>query len=792
VVLFDTSASQVGKFREQGLLALETMLAKLGTEDRVHLMALDIDAVPMTRAFGAASSHTIKDGLALLRRRVPLGATDLIAGLNAARQALGDTSLTGVGRESSSRNRTIVYIGDGVAGANLASSTNFIRSIEALTKDRIPVTSFAVGPQRDDVLLAALSNQTGGNLAIAGPKFTVEQVGGYLAAAVGGPVIWPTSTDWPKTAKIYPRRMVPLRFDRDTIVVGSGGLKTDEPLRVRGELAGKPVDLSWKVPGDAPNIDNAYLETLVESVRADGGASLPTLGSTGLQLARMMITRNGEFLAESARLAIAAGDLKNALTMVEQLRRVDPGHPNLAALEKSVAPARPKPAAGTPAAGTNARGQVQTRLPFLYVAQIEEKAIEEKGIEEKVVEEKSIEAVPPPPDPAFDRANDSRSIEMTLADRRRLENRVRKEIEVLVSDARRTMRVSPAPVLDELKRKEMFVDRALELSPEVRAELQDKLAAAIREAQRQLAVKDQVDALAQQESAAARERLRIVNGLLSDQERLRQLMAQFRVLMEEGSYEQAEVDIAPEVQKYEPGDPDRAISTSAKYAARGIGAYRLALATFDARQNMLNQALNSVDESGIPSDDRVPIIYPDARVWEELTNRRREFASVDLKKREGSEAKIFKELTEPTDLEIIEGTTLEQLMQMIYQKHGIQVEMDAAKIEEAGKAQETFNRRMSGISLRSALRLLLGPKDLGFVVKNEVLWITTKEDINATLTTKVYPVADLVLPIKELGFTGGFGPLGGGAGIGGQGGGNGGDAFGGGGFGGGGAGGAGF
>jgi hypothetical protein len=266
-------------------------------------------------------------------------------------------------------------------------------------------------------------------------------------------------------------------------------------------------------------------------------------------------------------------------------------------------------------------------------------------------------------------------------------------------------------------------------------------------------------------------------------------MAQFRVLMNEGQYEQAELDIAPEVAKYEPGDPDRAISTSATYAARGIGAYRQALATYDARQNMLNQALNAVDESGIPSDDRVPIIYPDAKVWEELTNRRREFASVDLKKREGSEAKIFKELTEPTELDIIEGTTLEQLMQMIYQKHGIQVEMDAAKIEEAGKAQETFNRPMRGISLRSALRLLLGPKDLGFVVKNEVLWITTKEDINATLTTKVYPVADLVLPIKELGFTGGFGPLGGGAGIGGQGGGNGGDAFGGGGFGGGGGGG---
>jgi hypothetical protein len=789
VVLFDTSASQVGKFREQGLAALETMLSKLGADDRVHLIALDIDAVPITRAFGTPASHTIKDGLAQLRRRVPLGATDMIAGLEAARAAFSNTALTGV--KATRATRAIVYVGDGMAGANLASSANFIRSIEALTKDRIPVTSFAVGPQRDDVLLAALSNQTGGMLAIVGPKFTVEQAGAYLAAAVRGPVIWPTSTQWPKDAKIYPKRMVPLRPDRDTIVVGSGPLKTGDELKIRGETAGEQIEMTWKVPGDPPSIDNAYLETLVESVRGDGGASLPTLATTGLELVRLMINRNGEFLAETARQAIATGDLKNALTIVERLRSIDPEHPQLAAFEKSVEPARPKPHPVS-APSKPAKGASKRRVNFIYAAQVQEK-----------VEEVPADAPPPSalrlrleeslPQAATDRAGDARSIELTLEDRRRLENRVRKEIEVLVSDARRTMRTSPAPVLDELKRKEMFIDRALDLSPEVRAELQDKLSAAIREAQRQLSVKDEVDAIDQQAKAAARERLRIVNGLMSDQERLRQLLAQFRVLMEEGRYEQAEIDIAPEVEKYEPGDPDKAVSTSATYAARGIGAYRQSLATYDARQNMLNQALNAVDESGIPSDDRVPIIYPDAQVWEELTNRRREFASVDLKKREGSEARIFKELSEPTDLDIIEGTTLDRLKEMILQKHGIQVESDDAKIEEAGHREDTFNRPMRGISLRSALRLLLGPKDLGYVVKNEVLWITTKEDINATLTTKVYPVADLVLPIKEIGFTGGFGPLGGGAGIGGgANGGGGGDAFGGGGFGGGGGGGAGF
>ena len=58
-------------------------------------------------------------------------------------------------------------------------------------------------------------------------------------------------------------------------------------------------------------------------------------------------------------------------------------------------------------------------------------------------------------------------------------------------------------------------------------------------------------------------------------------------------------------------------------------------------------------------------------------------------------------------------------------------------------------KNLRGISLRSALQLLLRDLDLTYVVKSEYLLITTPEEANKTLVVKVYPVGDLVVPIPQ-------------------------------------------
>jgi hypothetical protein len=197
--------------------------------------------------------------------------------------------------------------------------------------------------------------------------------------------------------------------------------------------------------------------------------------------------------------------------------------------------------------------------------------------------------------------------------------------------------------------------------------------------------------------------------------------------------------------------PDTALATSVRENARSQEAYRTWKYVYNQHVKRFNQTMMEVDRSGIPFPDNVPIIYPDAEFWEDLTNRRKEYASVDLQKKGGAEEKIFRALGENADFQLL-GMPLSQFADLIEQQHKIQVEIDTRGLTDAGFDPEgiTINRDLRGISLRSALRLILRELELTYVVQNEVLLITTPDKAASVMTTKVYPVADLVLAIRNI------------------------------------------
>ncbi len=158
-----------------------------------------------------------------------------------------------------------------------------------------------------------------------------------------------------------------------------------------------------------------------------------------------------------------------------------------------------------------------------------------------------------------------------------------------------------------------------------------------------------------------------------------------------------------------------------------------------------------------------------------LTARRKEkYSSQELSKPSPAEKKIEDALKQPTQIEFVD-TPLKDVIDYLKDLHHIEIQLDGPALKEAGVEESTpITKNLKGISLRSALKLLLDELQLKYVVHNEVLLITspTKAESDEYMTTKVYPVADLVLPIKESGFMGGFGGMGGmGGGMGGMGGG---------------------
>jgi hypothetical protein len=310
----------------------------------------------------------------------------------------------------------------------------------------------------------------------------------------------------------------------------------------------------------------------------------------------------------------------------------------------------------------------------------------------------------------------------------------------------------------------------------------------MRESARREVEKTATDVQREAVAQEAEERRRVAESLYAREAETEQAIARFNALVDEGRYRDAELvaNLAEEL------SPNRPATSLAVENIRMVYSTHDALLLREKRWVGVVDSLAAVERSHVPTSDDPPILYPPAEVWIRLTERRRQYASVDLAASSDDEKAILDALNEETSLAFAD-TPLTEVAAFIEATHKIPVEIDTKAFDNAGVATDSpVTVDLSGISLRSALKRMLKNLELTYIIEDEVLLITTPEEAEAKMVTKVYPVGDLVIPPGA--GQGAFGGLGGGGGFGGGlgGGGFGGGGLGGGGFGGGGLGGGGF
>ncbi len=90
---------------------------------------------------------------------------------------------------------------------------------------------------------------------------------------------------------------------------------------------------------------------------------------------------------------------------------------------------------------------------------------------------------------------------------------------------------------------------------------------------------------------------------------------------------------------------------------------------------------------------------------------------------------------------------LDNVLADIARSTGLSIQVDSKLLREASiPVDSPVNCELSGVSLRSALGTILEPLDLTWTIHDESLLVTTPEKANNELTTRVYPVHDLVSP----------------------------------------------
>lgn len=732
LVLVDTSASQAGAYRQGSIEALGGLLAKARPEDRFSVAAVDVGFTPLVEGFHAGGDAALKQSRLALDARTPLGSTDFIAVLDQAANHLGD-------HEGPS---AVIYIGDG-PGLSGIDGSDLARLVDLFRSKKIAFSALGIGPQINWPCLAALASATGGMLSVPETEADAATAAALLGSLAAMPVVWPddvaVSSDAEAAAlRMLPGRFPPLRTDRDSVVLIEGPLNGG---RIELTLAGTPVSLP--IPATKPRSESAYLAELARNARENDGVFLPLLGREGLDLARSVIRGEAATLAALSRQAEATGAHASAVRLAEASLRRDPDNAD-ASLVREVAQ-------------RGVGGAAELPPP--------------EGLDESTVRDDLG------PD------DDSELAELDAARRVRAQS-LEQETAVRLRDARTLLTTDPDLARERLKETQQAVRDSSDLDSGTRERLLAQIEMRIRESMQRSREKLERDLAAERRAAIGRERARLNGELQRREDKIKQLTERYNALVEEGirvgyqrpttAFTQAEREVAAEIAEEAPplyaNHPvpmtARVVGMTAPLVAR--------ILDYDAENTRVKRdqargfmdVMHLADVAGIPYADEPPILYPSAERWKEITRLREKYKSVDLANPGSREKQIYSALDEPVSRFEFTETPLRDVIAQIRDAHNIPVELDVKALEDAGVDLDMpVTQNLSGVSLRSALRLLLGNLDLTYLVKDEVLLITTTEKAQEDLVVKVYPVADLVLPVDP---GSGLNPFQTGGGLGGQ------------------------
>ena len=751
VVLVDTSASQVGEYRDRGLAVLDAYLAALPSDDRASVVAYDVRPTQVAAAQSPADARTA--AAANLATRAPAGSSDM---LTAIEMAVSELPSGGV----------VTLICDGMSVADLVQPSELV-PVAATARERgIAIQSFAIGSNVDLQLLGVLANQTGGVVVLDGDESS-ETLAKQLADAariqpVAGGTITLTGVDGELIGDA-----LPLRSDRMTYRLAIG-----EPSSKIGiEYDGRTLDATVRDQG------NTFLRPIAGEADATDGVVNPLAGDVVLNAAREAFEREVARLERLGTIAVARQAWRDAETIALEIRRIDPHNVRAVAIleavgDKTMAMVQFDDGVGIPDA-PRPESDDENRLDINGPGvDVDAGEINNDGGRPDIadVPDADISPIldgrdaPRPVDPI------SRYEELQILAGERLQLEVNQGIE----DARAILADDPDGSLAVLQQLRGAVKTASDVVPELRESLLRRLGAEFVDVENR---KESILArqqLADNRRAEAEAQERLVEAITIEERRMEQLTDEVAALLEQGragneaAFEEAEI-VARIIDSMRPGN---AVGAATIFTAEAAGQLDKAYRMRAIRADKFLEQLYQVELSAVPFPDEPPVNYPSAERWQEITEMRRKYKSVDLKRDSPNEQRILEQLDKNTEFAFA-GETLKEVMEYVADLHGITILIQEDALAEVGVGtDEPIQLYLAGVTLRSALKILLEPRELTYIIKDEVMQITSADRAGEASQVRVYPVADLVIPIQVIqGGGGGLGGAGGGGAGGGIGGG---------------------
>lgn len=710
IVLFDTSASQTGEHRKQALTVLESFLKLLPEGDRFRLFGVDVEPKELTDGFVATSGTEAANAQQRLARRAPLGATDLSKALKAAATSA-----------HAGRTTTIVYFGDGFSSLNVIPEADLKVLVGEMRDRQVPFNSFAVGPKRDLQMLGVLANWTGGVVHVDDNDVSATAAGQQLAQAAKASVFYPSDirTEGAKT-KLFPAEALPIRSDRETVLLGKGQVPSHVTVSKGTEK------LSWAIGSDQVQNDQAFLSPLIQRAEHQP-LNVPFAGTKLLDIAKSEFAARVNQLGIIGDAALFDHDLKKAEAAGKAIREIDPQNETAGRLLASSA-----------------------------------------KLNTKLVSQENVEPADPTavPSTTGDTKQEAGSLIGQMEAITEIKTQQMKlQVNRAIESARGSSAEDPDASINLIKKAQGGVSSAQDIDPDVRLNLIKRLQSVLADIKGQKEVQEQRQIRQREKVAAIEAQKRLISQIQLDDERMEQLIDRVRALLDEAArgnpsaYGEAEA-VANVALNLRPGNGTATAAKTGSVAARQLYvAYYLR----NLRADRFLETLEQVERSHVSFPDEPPIRWPAPEVWKQLSERRKQYSSVDLHKSSGAEKRITAALDDQSSAQFVEQP-LKVAIEFLASRHEIPILLDKQILEAAGITEDTpITLTVAGVPLRSILNLMLKEHNLTYVIQNDVMMITTVEEAANRLQTRVYPVGDLVINLNAQSLGGGGGGALGGA-----------------------------
>lgn len=333
-LVLDRSGSMAGEPIAQARDAAAGIIERLGSRDRVNVIAFDDDVDPLFHRPQATAGAAREEALNFVGRLRSGGGTDIAFALRRALEAQhGD---------SAGRPQVVIFLTDGRSDPEAALA------LAARNADDARVFTVGVGPGVNQALLSRLAAVKRGTFTYIDDANELEREMGHLYSQIARPLLVDVSleVEGAVASRIYPRTLSDLFVDGELLVAGRFR-RTGGPMRfvLRGRVDDEQVVMVASSPvGDKdrrPWVGRRWaverVDHLLEEIELRGERPELRAEVLSLALAYRFVTPYTAFLAIPAR-EVTAAAAQTLAAARDQQAGAQARHADAVALQASAGP----------------------------------------------------------------------------------------------------------------------------------------------------------------------------------------------------------------------------------------------------------------------------------------------------------------------------------------------------------------------------------------------------------------------------------------------------------------------